>query len=359
MNKTLKKNLIAASVGMALAGAVVPAMAGGIATGNILFPYVSAGANAYTFISIVNTGSVLASTDWGYHFSYGMKGVAAPNYTTAGTAANCEHQDGRARTTPADLMQFELRNRIDLPATFGDATSVPYYYTGTTDTHGFLIVNTDHAVASYMGDTTISGEAVVIDTASGMRVAYSSANLSTTDAANPDYTINNVGIAGGPVVAPTQDPFGAAGANATLNVISWYQAPTVTTSWLVAPLGTRSEMTPSGNGGVVASYRLHNLAFDDTGAYDNNEQFHSGSAATPVRCLGVITRTSMLNSGPANNTVNGGWSQLSTLNGDATHAATLAGGTAGAVANKSLVYKIQNTSAIGGSMSFISREAER
>ena len=369
MKKTFQLTRVAASVGALLFVGSASVMAAGVGTTNLLFPYVKSDPNAYTFITILNPGYTATSSNanGGYHFSWGMKAVAAPNYESAGVNDACEHTDGRARTTPADVMQFEMSKRLDLPTLFGDTTSVPYYYDGTRGTHGFLIVNTNHdgmnglTTAAYTG-SRIYGEAVVIDVATGMRVSYTTNNLNTDNAVDPDFTINNVGISGGPITAPTENT-DASGALNGVNVLSWMQTPTVATSWYVAPLGLRSEMTPSGNGGLIAVYRALNTTYTDFGAYDNNEQFHSGAHNTIVRCVGVISRESMLNSNALSRTVNGGWTKMSTSNaairgeGDLQNA-TVGFGTAGAVYNKSLIYKAQSTNALGSAMTFVAREQD-
>lgn len=371
MKKTFRLTRVAASVGALLFVGSASVMAAGVGTTNLIFPYVKSDPNAYTFISIVNPGytPTAGNANGGYHFSYGMKLVTAPNFDPAGGTDACEHADGRARTTSTDLMQFEMSNRINLPAAFGDTTSVPYYYNGTTATHGFLIVNTNHdglggaGAAAYTGQR-IYGEAVVIDVATGLRVSYTTNDLNTDNAANPDFTVNNVGVTGGPITVTTQNTDGVGSLNG-VNVLNWMQTPTVATSWYVAPLGLRSEMTPSGNGGLYAVYRALNTTYTDFGAYDNNEQFHSGAHNTTVRCLGLITRNNMLNSSPLNNTVNGGWTKMSTSNsnvaggeGDVVNGAGNGLGTSGIAKNKSLIYKIQSTTALGSAMTFVSREQD-
>ncbi|MGV8803662.1 MAG: hypothetical protein ACWA6Y_01710 [Polaromonas sp.] len=343
MKKSFQKTLIAASVGGLLAVASMSASAiNANGTTNLLFPYVNTATSAYTFVTVVNRGDGNAAGN--YHFYYGTKAIGAAN------SGDCDHQDGLATTTANDVMQFEVRKALDLPTIFGDTTSKPYYYTGGTGRNGFLIVNSAAADNPAAINASLYGEAVVIDTASGLRMAYSSDNLQTLGAtANSDFSIGNVGPgAGGPETGNSFDANGDA-VNDAVHMVSWYQTPTVSTSWFVAPLGLRSEMTPSAGGGLTGTYNMYDSSFAQTGAYDNNENFNSGAKPTSVKCVGVIQRSDILFPGALANTNNGGFSNL----------ATTAVATDGAEDNKSLVYKVQSTSAVGSASTFVSRETIR
>ena len=60
MKKSFQKTLIAASVGAVMVAASMGAHAGTPGTTNLLFPYVTTQAGAFTFISIVNQNSLTA-----------------------------------------------------------------------------------------------------------------------------------------------------------------------------------------------------------------------------------------------------------------------------------------------------------
>lgn len=356
MKKSFQKTLIAASVGSVLAMASLSASAlSAYGTTNLLFPYVNTANTAYTFVTVVNDGSNIPAGGNAYHFYYGTKAIGAAN------SASCDHQDGTARTTANDLMQFEVRKAIDLPATFGDTTSTPYYYTGGTNRNGFLIVNSavgvDIAAPALSINSTLYGEAVVIDTASGLRMSYSSNNLQTAPGLDPDFTIGNTapGV-GGPESNNIVDANGDGVGDAS-HVVSWYQSPTVSTAWYVAPLGLRSQMTPSAGGGIYAVYNMYDSTYTQSGAYDANEAFQSGATPATVRCLGVLTRGDVLFPGAVNNTNNGGFAHLATT--ATSLSSTLAPALPAVVENnKSLVYKVQSTSAVGTTTT-VSRETIR
>lgn len=340
MKKTFQKSLIA----VAAMAAMSTGFAADKGTGNILFPYVSTGASAVTLITLT---SPAAST---LTYRYAMKAIGAAN------TVGCDHQDGTSALTANDVVQFEVSNKFVTNTAFANGdTSTGYQYSGGANKNGFLIVNNTVAGAVY-------GEAIVIDAASGLRLAYSSQGLNTTDSvANPDFTINNAaGVVGGPMSAPAYTPSGAAAAHGA-NMVTWLNAAAVTTSWFVLPLGTQAEMTPSGViGGLTAGYSMTDTlgAAGQFGAYNMVESFTSGGLITTARCVGVVTRADMLMPGALANTAAGGMAVLNTYNSTAAADGGPAGGTA-ATAHKSLVYKIQNAGAGASALGFISREADK
>lgn len=352
MKKAFQKSLLVAAMGVA-ALASTTANAGSYGTQNVFFPYITTASTAFTFITLANNGTGAAGIA---HYRYAMKA------TTAANSVGCEHQDGNGTLTLNDVLQFEVGNKVNVATALatGDTTGTAYPFTGGNDKHGYLMVNTTGAGRS---GQTIYGEAVIIDTATGMRMAYTTGGLNTDNAADPDYTLANTGIAGGPESVPVFVPSGSVDPKGT-SVVTWYKAANVTTSWFVVPLGTTLEMTPAGAvGGVIAGYNMGDSAgaAGQNGAYDLNEAFHSGSIRTDVRCIGVITRANMLQPGALANTANGGTAHLSTYNRLAGTDGAPAGGTAAALLqrDKSLVYKLQSTSLVGGASSFISRESAR
>ena len=324
MNKSFQKTLIAA----ALVAGSFAAVAGTPGTTNLLFPYVTTQTGAFTFISIAQQGGTSATTAQPLHFTYTTKAISAANTSL------CDHLDGDAASTANDLMQFEISNRINVPAAFGDTTSVPKYFPGTAaaaNRHGFLSVNNDAAGAygsgaAYAG-ANLYGEARIINTATGLAAGYSTDDLHTTSSgANPDF-----GALGGP----------DGGAANSTKVISWFQEPTVSATFYILPLDTEQNMAFQGN--VTANYQVEGVNAGVLGHYNNNEQFQSSTARAPVTCLGLVSRSDLL--GPLNAPFsdNGGWGNF--VNQVPT----------GGTARNSLVYKYETTGALGGSVSFINR----
>lgn len=327
MNNSFKKNLIAASVGAVLAAGSFAANAGTAGTSNLLFPYVTTATGSYTFISIAAQNGTAVATP--VHFTYATKATSASN------TAVCTHLNGDAIMTANDLMQFEIQNKVNMPTSFGDTTSVPKYFPNTAaaaNQHGMLIVNNNAAGvygsgATYV-DANLYGEARIINTATGLAAGYSTDDLHATAAAVPDFLV------GGPDVG------------LATKVISWFPDPTVSTSWFVLPLGNETDMAFTGN--VWAQYRVTDNTALIGGHYNNNEGFQSSTATATVACLGTFDRATLLGALNAPWSANGGWGNFSM---------TAAAAPAGYVATtNALLYKMESTSALGGVTSFITRE---
>jgi len=325
MKKTFQKTLIAASVGAVLAAASMVASAGTPGTTNLLFPYITTKASAYSFLSIVNQQGVGVARP--IHFTYAVKSISAAN------SATCTHINGDAFATPNDLMQFEVSKKFDLPTLTGDVTSLPKYFPSGAvgaNQHGFLIANND-VLASY-GETplggyagaTLHGEAHIVDTDSGLYLSYASDDLHTAGAAFPDF-----GSTAGPD-----------GGNHIKN-LSWFADSIATTQFYLLPLGTEGTMAYGGN--ATANYVAVGQNIGGTyffGHFNNNEGFQSSTTTVPVTCFGFATRSQMLGTLNAPWSATGGWANwYNTL------------------LNNALVYKQETTSALGGTRSFMTRAA--
>lgn len=335
MKKSFQKSLVA----VALIAAGFAAHAGTAGTSNLLFPYVTTATGAFTFISISQQNSSAPTTGTAaspLHFSYATKPISAAN------SAKCDHVDGDATSTLNDLMQFEVSKRIDVPAAFGDTTSVPkYLYEGNpaaANRHGTLIVNAAAGSAYPAGGPYTSpalyGEARIISTASGLAAGYSTDDLHATAApSNPDFT------AGGPDQGLSS------------KVVSWFAEPTVSTTFYVLPLGTEANMSFSGN--LFTSYQVQGAtpSVDSTlgfgGHYNNNEKFQSSTNTNEITCLGVVSRSNLLGSLNAPFSANGGWGNLTRVTDIETPTGLV-------TATNSLVYKLETTSAVGNA-SFVTR----
>lgn len=301
MKKTFQKSLIAASVGALLATASMVASAGTPGTTNLLFPYVTSKVGAYTFLSITNQLGAPGPTP--LHFTWATKAIGAAN------SAACNHVNGDAMSTPNDLMQFEMSNRIDVPAAFGDTTSAPKYFPGApagSNQQGFLIVNNSAAAAygeaaAYNG-AILHGDAHIIDTSTGLYFAYSTDDLHTTDAALPDFA-----LAAGPD-----------GANPN-KVMSWYATSVATTSFYILPLADEGLMAYAGAATVTYAATGPGPLFF-YGHYNNNEGFQSSTTNVPVTCFGVASRAQMLGALNEPWSANGGWANWFRVGGAATNA---------------------------------------
>ena len=387
MKKTFQKNLVAAAVAMV---ASVGVQASEVGQMNLLFPYVTTASTAFTFLTITNRGATTLSDNKAsnmavtipLNFKYGVKDVAAAN------SAPCIHADNTMGQTANDVMTFEVADKVNMFAALGEGTTPTtatssYFPYQIQNRHGFLVVNGDGATAG----VKLFGEATIVDTASGMATTYNARGHNTTNNSNPDFTIDDVGVAGGVEVASDGLIAGHVRAHGR-NVVTWMADAIVSTSWFVVPLGKANTMTPSGGGGITAGYSMWADGQRQTGAYDMNEGFHSGGGRTDVRCVGTINRSLMLSEIAYLNTRSGGTANLvffnsaTTNDGTATIEGSPAGGVAAATASavnvvlgladtaggaaavgttahahKSLAYKILSSTALGATKTTVSREA--
>lgn len=344
MKKTFQKTLIAASVGAVLAAASVAAHAGTPATTNLLFPYITTKAGAFTFISISNqygTATPAATSTAPLHFTYATKTVGSD------VNAVCDHTDGDGRTTPNDLMQFEVQNKISLPTMFGDTTSSPKYFTegaAGANREGFLVVNnangSRYGTSAAYANLRLYGEARIIDTTTGLYFGYSTDDLHTMAMFDQDAT---------PLFS---DPSGPD--SGTTKVLSWFPTSIVNTSVYVVPLSSEWNMAYTGNvrthvklvgGDTIRNGVLEASTFG--GHYNNNELFQSHETPRGVTCFGSITRDQLV--GSLNNawSANGGWGNLTSVG----HA------TAGTIPSmNAVIYKQESTTAVNGqTQSFMTR----
>ena len=391
MKKTFQKNLVAAAVAMV---ASVGVHAADVGQANLLFPFITTASTAFTFVTITNRNASTAADVAGnnmtvtvpLNFKYGVKDIAAANST------GCFHSDSSRAQTANDVMQFEVGGKVNMgpignEGTTSTTTTSTYSAYTTPNRQGFLVVNANGATAA-LGGVRLYGEATIVDTATGLSTTYSSRGLNTSDAADPDFTIDNLGLTGGPEVA-VNGPYGTAVRLHGRNVVTWMADTVAATSWFVEPLGKVSSMTPSfttSGAGIVAGYSMFSDLQLQAGAYDMNEQFWSGGTRTDVRCVGTITRQMMLNEDAYLNTRFGGTANLTFFNSATTVDGTRgidgapAGGVAaltaltigqladnsipgaaayGSTANahKSLAYKIISSTALGATKTTVSREA--
>lgn len=346
MKKTLKRNLIAASVAAALAAGAGVAVAGTKGTTNLLFPFFTTATGSYTFLTVaLQNPGVPASGNLPVHFTYAYKA------TTAANSVGCGHIDGDATMTANDLMMMEVRDQVDMSAVFGDTTSKPKYFPNTAasaNQQGFIIVN--NASGSVYGSGAVYesgmlyGEARIINTVSGLAMGYSTDDLHTTTSPNPDFSTS----------AAPDGQF-------DVKVTTLFPSPTVSTNWYILPMGTEQAMAFVNAGGVSAIYQLQSSsAVQSTqgapggsptvgiaGQYNNNETFQSSTATASVVCFGVVDQPTLLGALNATFTANGGWANFVPV--------TSTAGTTGA-SQPTLLYKEETTTALGGTLSFITRE---
>lgn len=313
---------------------------------SLLFPYITTGTTAFTFISIYHDAD--RNTVAGnlhpvgapphaarvHHLYYGFKAVGA-NPTTA-----CTHRDFPVQVTQGALLQFEVGGKLNLVTEFGDPAGYGTQLALANNqipagNEGFLIVENATGVADIV-DETRRGEAAVIDTATGLATAYAATQSIQTAVNDPNFAA---------VVAATE------------YVTSWYPRNIVTTTWYALPTGLRTVMTPNAGGGIRASISPV-TNHQNVGAYSRAENYTSGSLQNNLRCFGTFNVDNLLGA-PF---TTGGWmSVAATLqNATFTNAVVVAADGAGSSGNQAFaLWKIQNTTALGGNLTLINASQAR
>ena len=335
MKKAFQKTLVAGSIGLLAATA---AIAGTPGTSNLLFPFISTVDTTQTFLSIVarDVGAALPV------------GTAAPVHITYVTRpvglGTCSHYDGDMAMTANDQMTFEISNRTDVNGLTADTTSTPVQLPANANNRvGFAIVNNDPAGAYGTGalyqSHPLYGEARIIDTVSGLFLAYSTDDLHTLPGGNPNFA----------------DPAGngpdatAAGAGALFphKMLNWFSTGAVNTTWMIEPLGTEQDMAFASN--LHIRYQVRNSAGVAGGHYNNNEVFRSSTAQVAVTCLQTIDRATLLDPIVATHSNNGGWGSFVFVPGIPLLGATQA--------TNALVYKNETLmpGVLGGKGNFVTR----
>jgi hypothetical protein len=332
MKKAFQKTLVAGSIGLLAATA---AIAGTPGTSNLLFPFISTVDTTQTFLSIVardTTAALPVGTAAPVHITYVTRPVGL---------GTCSHYDGDMAMTANDQMTFEISNRTNVNALTGDTTSTPVQLPANANNRvGFAVVNNDAAGAYGTGalyqSHPLYGEARIVDTVSGLFLAYSTDDLHTLAGGNPNFA----------------DPAGN-GPDANLTpalfpnkILNWFSTGAVSTTWMIEPLGTEQDMAFTSN--LHIRYRVANSNMSAGGHYNNNEVFRSSTALAAVTCLQTIDRATLLDPIVATHSNNGGWGAFQFV----------AGIPAGTIqATNALVYKNETLmpGVLGGKGNFVTR----
>jgi len=293
MSVKFKKLAIASAVGATLGMAGVAQ-----ADNHLLFPYVTTGATSFTFVTMFQDpdnnllGNGLTGFPVGvpphdaisYNMYYGYKGL------TSAATDPCNHRDFSIGITQGALLQFEVGNQFDLPFDFGDPAGYGENLRKAANVlpmnnHGFLIVETTDPTAAAASPVRTHGEAVVVDTASGLALSYTA--VPTADGATVP---SNYGAA-----VPT-----------TEYVTSWMPQSLINTSWYVLPTDVRNLMTPNMAGGLRAMvYAVTNP--NNPGAFARAEDYASGVQQVNLRCFATVGLDQLFEAGKFGM---GGWASV-------------------------------------------------
>ncbi len=275
MSFRLKKIAIGAALAFGLHTA---AQAGS----SLLFPYITTADTAYTFITAFNNpfpAKGLAETP------VATKSNFTIGYVTTSTDASlndpCVGLIFNADFAAAGgMLQWEVGNRFDLPADFGDKGRLDYNVNDiAANRHGYMVIRYDNTAATEQ----LYGEALVIDTANGMALSYAAVQMPS---ASGDFSSK----AGSEFVS------------------SWYPRTLAGTTWHILPVGTIDNMLHLNN--IHATVTVNTNA-QDAGAFGRNGQYYA-DAGGPLKvpaCAGIYGIDDLL---PGNKFPTGGWFSLKT-----------------------------------------------
>lgn len=246
----MKKTLLAAAIGASMGMATV------VQADSVLFPYYKsdAASGVISFVTLANVqgaGSPIAYT-WNFD-----------RLSEAGV--QCEHEDAPGALTAWDVVHHTVADPglsgLDLPnhPAFADG-SIPAYSLAAGGTQGFMIVE------NVGGESTLAGQMIVVDAATGLVTAYRGMN-------NPGS------ISGGTwnsifTSHPSYD-------------LTWYPDAVVSTQWftLVTGVGMNAIAGWTGAGTLSNGFGL---------VYDQNENPRSGNVDVAIRCQAILGRADIM-----------------------------------------------------------------
>lgn len=299
---TMKKKLLPVAVGAALGASALSMNAQADA---LLFPVFIEQPGAVTFLTLRSD----AGGDIHYTWSYD------PDLND--DIRECIHADATGDMTPFDMVHQtvvlpSLGAGLDLPALFGDASTVRYL--NVPNVTGFLIVQDDS------GEGAFGGQAIIVDSTLGIVTAYKGFNnpIQAPNAASTDVDFDSL-----PVSQASHD-------------FTWYPTNIVNTAWFVLVTGTDMTDLPSWQG-------QFDLSQGFGGIFDRDENFRSGQQINEIICNELLTLPLVLTGDQLFHAANGGWSWMT--QSDYQNNATGA-----------LVFKIEITTALGPIRTAISSE---
>lgn len=296
MNKQMKKSLMAVAVGAALAAGITAANAE-----SLLFPYWST-QNGTTSILSLSAGTLAPGAKIHYVWNYG---------------SSCTHYDNYGALTSNDLIQQFVSAPAGTPPLFGDKSTPAYFPPISGGSYGFLVVSdivgTAGTAAGNLG--TLRGQMVIASASAGIVTSYSGI---------PQTAAGNEG--------------NFSGLNATQYRLSWYPSSVVNpTAWYAVVTGDMSGAIAAGsNWGGTATYT------NGGQVYGRDEDAYSGAVTGTVTCAGSLTPSSFMNAAQMASVTNGGLVNVTF--------------TPAAPATGVILTKLETTTALGGTNTFITPE---
>ena len=252
----------------------------------ILFPFIAVNQpSVTTIVSIVSHPVYSNPTHLKYIYRYKDSLLAGGVPNLGGT---CEVQTFTRANFPGDIVSFDASGILNSGnALFGDSNSYGggFGLSGSGPRRAYLLVTNANAAGGRVDalENALSGEAMVIDIASGATWGYKAIN----DITRKDYSFfNEFGQGGGVSVAMPDSSDGAA------ERFSFHPTNEWTTKFFVTPIG--HDMDYSNN---LAEIHIVSAGTGIEGVYDRNGIRHQfPEIEKSVRCTGVINLEDMLGS---------------------------------------------------------------
>jgi len=264
----MKKKIIAAAVGTALTFG-----AGVSQAENLFFPFFQSGNGVWSFLELANVNGVYPTAEIHYVWNRDFLNTAA---------VECEHDDLSGTMTAWDLSQQTVvhpnESGLDLPTDFGDTLSQAQYTLGSP-MRGFMIVasreqgdsNGNTFPNEELGESTLNGQMVVVDTTTGLITAYRGMN-------NPNPAAS--------LYANQGNWDNILTSHATYD-LTWYPDPVVATQWCTLVTGRNIDNANNwaGSGTIPKGF---------TEVYDRDEIPRSGNRDVPITCHAFLSRSDLM-----------------------------------------------------------------
>ncbi len=372
MKNLFKKGAVAAAVAGSL-------MVSGVASADsVLAPLVvgidggvgAAGVQTYLSIKARGNGTVNArmasSSLTDLHYVWFKKGTTVASLFDL--SAPCEVSNNNGRISPWDMV-FQRT----VGSASNDTATTQMNLIGADANNGLTALDASQPNGYTAGDFV--GFAVITDNAN------KNANPAVKDLAN-EGELSGFGY----VVDPTNNivldykllnnhrskvegDFSAGFISKKSVDFSWFPAGMAFTQWLTVATGEDMLKADSGAGSYDATVYLSQdtasgsvspqLPLGGSGVYNNDETVTSGAKNVRVTCMGVLTKSNILSTLQAADTINGGWKRMSIQNSAvrATDVGAASSTATTQVASGAIIYKAEVIDFTAAPNGFVSSEA--
>ena len=310
MNAKNIRNTLAAAIPILLSGPLLPTSA---VADTVLFPVIAVNApNVTTVVSVTNgLGGSSDRLRYVYKYKNSLNQAGAPNLTGV-----CNSVDFDRNTRNGDIVSFDASGTLNNGnALFGDPTS----YDGgfgigqSGPIRGYLLVSNcctgGDAIVKDDGEVDLSGEAIIMDIASGAAWGMKAIN----DESQEGYGFLKVDAGGG-----VWSALSALQSNGSdTRRFSFYPPMQWNTRFFITPINSDMASTNADPGAHVALRT--NTSPDGEGIYDRQgNQLPSTPITQEINCTGAVNLEQLMDAATwAAVEAGGGWSYFRVVSGNA------------------------------------------